>query len=272
MTGVNIIRGRNQIYILTIIIALISCTHSRNSTLTQSDNNSEDEFKGTYLVEQITDQDLLIDIAQTDKSAKVRKDAVERITNQDVLIKVAQTDKSGQVRKAAVERITNQDVLIEVVQTDRSGQARKAAVERITDQDFLIEVAQTDHSYAVQLAAARTIQYLLDRNQYTDYKNIKKDVAKLMLFLLDPPIIERHGLIKLDIKTEVVEKSFDPSGRYIGSATNYSIKIKALSGKTILERRFIAPPPVNSETTEHRVATIDYDRIMILLWFLASSE
>jgi len=256
---INIIKGKNQIYILIIILALISCVHSGNSTLNHDDNNGKNDVEDAYLVDQISDQDSLLKVAQTDKSSSVRMDAVERLTDQDVLIDIAQTDKSRKVRKAAVERITDQDFLIRAAHTDKSVKVRKAAVERITDKDVLIEVAQMDKSYQIQLAAARTVQYVLDKKQFPDYLNIKEDVANLMLFLLDPVIIGRHGLLKMEIETD----------------RNYIVKIKTLSGDTILKRTFVTTTD-NAETfagtTKYKDAKIDYEGIKTLLWFLSSTK
>jgi hypothetical protein len=101
----------------------------------------------------IVNDDLLAQIAKTDKDKDVRVAAVRMLKSQTVLVAVARGDSSDAVRKAAVERLTEQALIVQIAKDDVNPSVRSHAVERLTDQAALLEIAWNDPSEGVRVLA-----------------------------------------------------------------------------------------------------------------------
>lgn len=84
----------------------------------------------------------------------VRKQAVQELTDENILTEIAYNDESGSVRHEAVKKITNQKVLIDILKTDRDKWVCFGAVEKITDITVLSDVAENHFDDDVRLKAA----------------------------------------------------------------------------------------------------------------------
>jgi hypothetical protein len=101
-------------------------------------------------------QEILIRLAKTDPSWRVRKAAVERVAEESVLIEIAKTDREDCVRDFAIQRITDENALIGIAKTDESSHNRRAAVERVADEKALLEISETDKDkYVREMAVDR---------------------------------------------------------------------------------------------------------------------
>lgn len=84
----------------------------------------------------------------------VRQKAVQELTDENILTEIAYNDESSYVRHEAVKKITNQKVLIDILKTDKDKWVCLEAVEKITDITVLSEVAETHFNDDVRLKAA----------------------------------------------------------------------------------------------------------------------
>lgn len=132
-----------------LCVALTGVAHSSPA------HGDKDEARAAA-VRNMTDQELLSEIAVNDTSPLVRATAVKRLTDQFSLVKIAQEDESkdGLVREAAIGRITDQDVLAAIAAgDDRYGKGlnptvftrlRTVAAGRLVNQAVLSQVALED--------------------------------------------------------------------------------------------------------------------------------
>jgi hypothetical protein len=101
----------------------------------------------------ITNSDLLVQIARTDKDKDVRVAAVRMLKDQRILADIARTDSNDSVRKAVVEQLKDQPLLIQIAKADVNPSVRSHAVERLTDQPALLEIAWNDPNEGVRVLA-----------------------------------------------------------------------------------------------------------------------
>ena len=76
----------------------------------------------------------------------VRREAVEKLTDQNLLAEIAKSDKDSVVRIIAVEKLTDQNLLAEIAKNDKDFDVRRGAVEKLTDQNLLAEVTRIENT------------------------------------------------------------------------------------------------------------------------------
>lgn len=239
-------------------------------------------------ITKITDQDFLMELVTNDKWrwSSVRRPAIKRITDQEFLIGFAEKDTSRRdddiLCAAAIERITDQEFLIDMLMKKEKDLIREAAIRGIQDQGFLIWIAQADQSDRIRLAAAIKVQYLLNVDQYVDFKDFSDNIGiymsdrdnaeKLMLVILDKRIVDRHGLLRVDVDFVTTTQAYSLFGSHGMpthdlTVTHYHVKLTNSRGETILDEVFVGEKPQPSETfqlnntSKYRDAEIDFDGI-----------
>lgn len=115
-------------------------------------------------VPQIIDQDILADIAiKQSISTGCRKIIIDKLTNQKVLTEIAIKENDSGLRERAAKRITDQDILKILVLEDDSWHVRNAALSGITDQYFLTRLVMDDAPSNAGLKAT-AVRNLTDQN------------------------------------------------------------------------------------------------------------
>jgi CHAT domain-containing protein len=114
------------------------------------------------MIQKVTDQNLLLDIAQNNLNPRNRKAAVEKLTDQDALAKIALNDSYSDVRLSATEKLTDQNILAKVALNDSGRYVRQLAAEKLTDQKTLAQIALNDSEQIVRKAA---IEKLTDQKE-----------------------------------------------------------------------------------------------------------
>jgi len=98
------------------------------------------------------------DIALNSEGADMRKTAVGKLTDQALLVVVAQNAKYGKIRLMAADRLDDKDlaeeVYVYVAQNSEDQDMRKGAVEKLTDHEVLVDIARNAKYNDVRLAAA----------------------------------------------------------------------------------------------------------------------
>lgn len=96
-------------------------------------------------IERITDEQLLISLA-TDKNRDydIRRIATEKLTNQEIISDLAQNDTNPDIRAAATANLANPKLLASIAKNDRDDNVRKNAVKKLTDQALLADIAIND--------------------------------------------------------------------------------------------------------------------------------
>ena len=113
------------------------------------------------LLENISDETLLTDIAMNTKNSTVMKVAIVKITDQSVLTKIIKTTKSRSIISAVFEKLKNQSVFAEIAyNADYSLELRKQALEKLSDITILSEIANTVNVTPLSNAAKIRIEYL----------------------------------------------------------------------------------------------------------------
>lgn len=246
-------------------------------------------------INRITNQDYLFGLAMTVRPDSIKKDVVERITNQaylseiagaeaampfsarmaaaqrvsdqNFLFEVARSATDLSVLGEVVGRITNEEFLLHIARSSGSYSIRQDAVRRLGDLDSLIEIAQKDvvfsdvaerlrtkpYPYSVQLEAANRAQCLLGR-QHADIECIEdcseEPCSVLALMVLDPLIVERHGLVIVEIETS--ERSFRYTGSNLVIIEDYAVTITDSKGDVVLDRTFASDSPADVEIFRRR--------------------
>jgi hypothetical protein len=102
---------------LSDIRGLAVCKLTSYSALVEAERNDRDhmvrkaaQHTRQELVNKITDQTILSEIAKTDIDAAIRKAAVQKLTNQSVLEEIAMHEEYPFVRAGAIVKLTNQSL------------------------------------------------------------------------------------------------------------------------------------------------------------------
>lgn len=107
---------------------------------------------------EVSDQNLLAQLAESGLSDAVRAAAVERLENPGLLARIATSDSGEIVREAAVGKIADQAVLRQIA-TEGPADIRAAAVAKLEDPALLEALAvSTNESYDVRSAALSAMQ------------------------------------------------------------------------------------------------------------------
>lgn len=118
----------------------------------------------------ITDEDILIHIAQTSKYPLLRIFAIRNpnLKDEEVLIDFLRYDKSAEVRMEAIKKITRQDVLIDAALHEDSSDIIIEAVKRINSKNALREII-ANNRYVSAHASAR----LEELNRLSNKRQLK---------------------------------------------------------------------------------------------------
>lgn len=149
---------------------------------------SDTEAQGTGVVK-LTDPGALADIAKSDESGEVRREAVHMLTDQAVLADIAKTDESATVVIEAINKLTDQVVLADVAKNAEDEWVRIVALDNLTDQALLADIALTDESvvnrkHAVDKLGSQTVLAgiaIRDNNEDVRYATVKKLTDQDML-------------------------------------------------------------------------------------------
>ncbi|MCD6161167.1 MAG: hypothetical protein J7K40_01995 [candidate division Zixibacteria bacterium] len=109
--------------------------------LFRSAHFSKDPEVRLKAVGKLTDQQLLSEIAKTDKSIRVRKAAVARVNDQEMLFSIALDGREIDARIDAVERIESQQKLALIIKIRKNYQLMGACFSQISDKKILEEIA-----------------------------------------------------------------------------------------------------------------------------------
>ncbi|MCU0858735.1 MAG: hypothetical protein MUC65_10090 [Pontiellaceae bacterium] len=90
---------------------------------------------GMAAVKNLTDQNMLADVACSARDGEVRIAAVKNLTDQNLLAEVASSATDKDVRAAAVRKLTCQSVLTSIATEDKDADVRKAATAKLKDLD-----------------------------------------------------------------------------------------------------------------------------------------
>lgn len=97
-------------------------------------------------IEEITNQQVLKEVAKNDENWEVRKTATIKITYKTILADIAKNDENSDVRKIATAKLTTKTILNDIAKNDVNSDVRKAAIKRLTD----IKQAQAEKRPAPQ--------------------------------------------------------------------------------------------------------------------------
>jgi hypothetical protein len=127
--------------------------------------NALDNDAGAAALERCNDLNVIADIAKNSRNILIRKTAVSKLTNQNILIYIAKNDLAYEVRITAVEKLTDMDVLQEIAKSDKDSFVRKTSVKKLSDQNVLVDIALNDNDFYVRKDA---IEKLTDQNILAD--------------------------------------------------------------------------------------------------------
>ena len=105
----------------------------------------------------LTEQDILAEVAANEPNTAIRRKAVKKLTDQAALGEVAQNDKKTDIRIIALKKLTNQALIGEVAKNDKKTDVRILAIKKLTDQAALSEVAQGDTKTDVRRRAIKKL-------------------------------------------------------------------------------------------------------------------
>jgi hypothetical protein len=101
----------------------------------------------------LTDQQVLADIAKTDKAASVRRVVTQMLTDQQTLVAIAAKDPDSGVAGIALAKLEPDPQVLARLAQDGGVEARFFAVWRLTDRELLAVIAQKDANARIRAAA-----------------------------------------------------------------------------------------------------------------------
>lgn len=120
--------------------------------------NESESLVGREAIKGISDQEVLINIAKSDKSEEVRGIAVKKLeNNQDVIEELAlegQTEYEGYERRAyCISKTTSQNILEKVALNDKYAVLRMAALKKLTSEIVIATIAISDEESFIRRKA-----------------------------------------------------------------------------------------------------------------------
>jgi hypothetical protein len=146
-------------------------------------------------VSEMDNQEILAELAKSDKSPRVRMAAVAKIDNQDLLVSVALDGDEIDSRIAAVERIDSQQKLAEIIKARRNYKLTGACFARITDRKILEAIAN-DPGYN-RTARRIAIENFADESYLSEVSQPSAKPDRLRSPEEIDAIIDRHGESRL---------------------------------------------------------------------------
>jgi hypothetical protein len=139
--------------------------------LTEIAKNDEDEWVRKYAADKLEDKSLAqtvyAEIVKNYEYDDLRSSAASRLTDQILLADTARKDKSSLVRMTAADKLKDrnlaQSVYIDVAKNGKEKWARSEAVKRLADLLLLAEFAKNDKNRDVRLAAVEN-SHFIDQN------------------------------------------------------------------------------------------------------------
>lgn len=214
----------------------------------------------------ITNQELLKDFTKPKTPFIVRSCAIRNITDQNYLFDIALKDENFQIRKIAAETINDQNLLSQIVsqkpdpaaindQNEASQflaqyydkQVKIKAISKINDIHLLISIFQDNKKHTRKLAWAAAKRIYILNNPSDKYPD--DTIVRLMEILLDPLIIERYGLLILEVKRSGTSQNYGSykTGLATLIVTDYKVTIKDSNGDILFEKTLVTNPPENEE-------------------------
>ena len=186
-----------------------------------------DPFVRLAIVEQLTDESLLIHIAESDADTRVRLASINRLTNDidkppvspgtpawtRLLVAVGAIDQmsSYDERKAALAKITNQSLIAEAARTAESVSTRAHLVEQLCDEQVLASIVCTERWSFVRDAALSRIS-----NQHVLAEIARAPASSFASAMSPEPNLGPCVLCGAWIKYFMADNTiYDPGGSYI---------------------------------------------------------
>ncbi len=118
--------------------------------------------KAVKYVQEISDQEVLCQIALQAPQSPVREAAIDRITDQKILAKVYIESKDGFDCSRALGHLSDQSVLKEILYSDIADYSKSKVVEKLTGRDDLREIAEQFDDRQVYYEALKKLYSLKD--------------------------------------------------------------------------------------------------------------
>lgn len=169
--------------------------------------------KRVHIVREITDKNILMDIAKNDKDEDVRKNAVstlrdkypellisreelENMTDEDELIDIAKNHVDVEMRCLAIEKITDENALTDILRTDENHEVHEAIVKNDnTSQEALCEVANdTNHDKYGFIARTNAIPKIKDDKVLSNVALNEDDAQLIYLAVCNPNLTNKKVL------------------------------------------------------------------------------
>lgn len=173
--------------------------------------SKEDKDLCKFVIDRITDQSLICNLAINARYDFVKSQAIEKLTDQMLLWKVACHCKSQSDGKAIVEKLTDQKLLEKLVFETKDYFIRLISVKKILDQKILSKIALEDKDSSVRATAVENLTDQISLAKIAvveDNDNIRKAaVAKLF----DQNLLSKIALEDRDsnVRTTAIEKLTD---------------------------------------------------------------
>ena len=106
-----------------------------------------------YLVQRVESQPALVQLAQSGRSPRVRRNAVRRVQDQAILLAVAQNDPDPAVRVAAALKIADPSAISTLLSAEANPLVRRKMFAQLDDPRLLLEIARSATSLEVRLEA-----------------------------------------------------------------------------------------------------------------------
>jgi hypothetical protein len=131
-----------------------------DQNLAQIDMNYLNSHVRLSAIRYINDQNLLVEIADTDKDMIVRQAAIRKLSDQNLLAKFTGLEYDLRIRKRAVNALNDTILLSEIVKNEKDDWVRWVAVmnSNFNDQKILAEIAVFDIDPRVREAALNKLQ------------------------------------------------------------------------------------------------------------------
>jgi len=249
-------------------------------------------------IERLTDLNLVVQLAQIEKDAEIRKIAVGKLVSvfklpgqnisfdaeiQKILHKIARSDQDIEIAILAIAKITDQSVLFDISKHATFSVARKTAVQKLTDQDILKNFALKDKSSEVSICA---VNYMFDKNLLAEIANSAnnlevRDIAyrKLGLQNSEKAIANRAkfadysaGLENLNDQKLLTDVAHNAKSEYVQKTASLKVTEQTLMAEIALKSKslYIVEPLLEKITEQNLLNEIAENATEIMVQYKAA--
>ncbi len=120
---------------------------------------SKNKYTKLFVINKITDENLVFDTFKDDKDWEVREAVVQKLSDKKLIFETFKGDEDPCVREAVVQKLSDKKLIYDTFKDDKKWFVRKAVVKKLSDEKF-ISCFKDDEDCDVRKAVIKKLEEL----------------------------------------------------------------------------------------------------------------